>query len=137
MAPSCSPVVAPAWNGPPHPLSLQVTGALLTDVGRQRSVNEDWCGSYLPDELELAQGAASVWVIADGVSRFGTGRDAARFSVEAVLASGWDTPGVDVEQQLRAGIDAANRILWNRAHEGTPSARPHAATIVAAVLRGE
>ena len=101
-------------------MSLQVNGALLTDVGRQRSVNEDWCGSFTPDDDQPAVGAVSVWVIADGVSRFGTGREAARFAVEAVLAAGWDQPDQDIERQIREAVTSANRILWNRAHEAGP-----------------
>ena len=53
-------------------MSLQVSGALLTDVGRQRTVNEDWCGSFVPEDRDGADDALSVWVVADGVSRFGT-----------------------------------------------------------------
>ena len=52
-------------------MSLQVSGALLTDVGRQRTVNEDWCGSFVPDERDAPPDPLSVWVVADGVSRFG------------------------------------------------------------------
>src|SRR4051812_29023148 len=117
-------------------MSLQVSGALLTDVGRQRTVNEDWCGSFVPDDQEGAADTLSVWGVADGVSRFGTGRDAARLSVEAVLASGWDAPGVDVERSLVGSIETANRILIRRAEQAGPQPLPHAATIVVAVLRG-
>jgi len=46
-------------------MSLQVSGALLTDVGRQRTVNEDWCGSFVPDEQDAGTDGLSVWVIAD------------------------------------------------------------------------
>src|SRR5919206_2308283 len=87
----CARVEWPIQNGPPLAMTLQVSGALLTDIGRQRSVNEDWCGSFAPDHQQPREDVddrlPSVWVIADGVSRFGTGRDAARCAVEAILAS--------------------------------------------------
>jgi PAS domain S-box-containing protein len=117
-------------------MPLQVNGQLLTDLGRMRTVNEDWCGSLLPDESSANPDEPSVWVIADGVSRFGTGRDAARLAVEAMLGAGWDAPDVDPGRLLISSVDTANRILWSRAHGSGGSARPHAATVVGAVIRG-
>ena len=115
-------------------MPLQVNGALLTDLGRMRTVNEDWCGSLVAEE---DPDEPSIWVIADGVSRFGTGRDAARLSVEAMLGAGWDTRDVDPGRLLISSVDTANRILWARAHGAAGSSRPHAATVVAVVIRGE
>jgi len=129
--PPAGRVVAEACRTMP----LQVNGALLTDLGRMRTVNEDWCGSLVADEAN--PGEPSVWVIADGVSRFGTGRDAARLAVEATLGAGWDAPDVDPGRLLVTAVDTANRILWSRAHDPSGAPRPHAATIVAAVVRGE
>jgi PAS domain S-box-containing protein len=118
-------------------MSLQVNGALLTDLGRMRPVNEDWCGSLEAEDPEAVPAEPSVWVIADGVSRFGTGRDAARVVVEAMLGAGWDAPHVDPGRLLATAVDTANRILWARSHDPAAGNRPHAATIVAAVIRGE
>ncbi|HZO27134.1 MAG TPA: adenylate/guanylate cyclase domain-containing protein [Chloroflexota bacterium] len=118
-------------------MPLQVNGAVLTDLGRMRTVNEDWCGSLVADESSGNPDEPSVWVIADGVSRFGTGRDAARLAVEAMLGAGWDTRDVDPGRLLMTSVDTANRILWARAHGSSGSSRPHAATVVAVVIRGE
>src|SRR4051812_2180260 len=118
-------------------MPLQVQGAILTDLGRMRPVNEDWCGSLEADDPDVVPQEPSVWVIADGVSRFGTGRDAARLVVEAMLGAGWDTPGIDPGRLLMTAVDTANRILWARAHDQTAGARPHAATLVAAVILDE
>jgi PAS domain S-box-containing protein len=102
-----------------------------------RPVNEDWCGSLEADDPDAVPPEPSVWVIADGVSRFGTGRDAARLVVEAMLGAGWDAPGVDPSRLLTSAVDTANRILWARAHDPAAGSRPHAATLVAAVILGE
>lgn len=121
-------------------MPLKVHGALLTDLGRMRTVNEDWCGSLVADEQDGNPDEPSVWVVADGVSRYGTGRDAARLAVDATLAAGWDAPNVDPGRLLLTAIDTANRLLWTRAHgEATTggAARPHAATIVAAVVHDD
>lgn len=117
-------------------MSLQVSGALLTDVGRQRTVNEDWCGSFVPDEQDTGSDALSIWVVADGMSRFGTGRDAARLAVESVLASGWDAPSIDVERGIVDAVEAANRVLIRKARDAGSTPLPHPATIVVAVVRG-
>src|SRR5688572_32851064 len=118
-------------------MPLQVNGAILTDLGRMRTVNEDWCGSLVADDADGDPDEPSVWVIADGVSRFGTGRDAARLAVEAMLGAGWDAKDIDPGRLLVTSVDTANRILWARAHGSGGSSRPHAATVVAAVIRGE
>jgi adenylate cyclase len=118
-------------------MPVQVNGALLTDLGRMRTVNEDWCGSLVADDTGANPDEPSVWVIADGVSRFGTGRDAARLAVEAMLGAGWDARDIDPGRLLMTSVDTANRILWARAHGSAGSSRPHAATVVAAVIRGE
>ena len=118
-------------------MPLQVHGALLTDLGRTRTVNEDWCGSLDADDPIANPDEPSVWVIADGVSRFGTGRDAAQLAVGAILGAGWDARDLDPGRLLISSVDTANRILWARAHGAGGSSRPHAATVVAAAIRGE
>jgi adenylate cyclase len=118
-------------------MPLQVNGALLTDLGRLRPVNEDWCGSLVADEASGNPDEPSVWVIADGVSGFDTGRVAARLAVEAILGAGWDAHDLDPGRLLMKSLDTANRILWARAHGSSGSSRPHAATVVGAVIRGE
>lgn len=116
-----------------RPASLQVRGVILTDPGRQRTENEDWCGSLDADDL---QGAVSVWVIADGVSHYGTGRDAARLAVETFLAAGWEHPDAEPDRVLEDAALRADHLLRERAQPtGQMAARPHAATIVAAAVR--
>lgn len=116
-------------------MSLEVRGAVVTDSGRQRSVNEDWCGSMTPDAGDR-DNPASVWAIADGVSGYGTGRDAARFAVEAVLGSSWRTETAKLEAGLRAAVEAANRDLFQRATGGRDGEKRYATTLVAAVIVG-
>ena len=117
-------------------MPLQVHDALLTDLGRQRAVNEDWCGSLVPDE-EGAHGQPSVWVVSDGLSQFGTGQSAAQLTVNAMLGAGWDGPNVDPGRMLRTAVEIANRILWSRAQESSDPARLHAATVLAVAIRDD
>ncbi|MCC7371908.1 MAG: GAF domain-containing protein [Chloroflexi bacterium] len=116
-------------------MPLQVTGALMTDLGRQRAVNEDWCGSLTPDEFDDDPRQPSIWVIADGLSQFGTGRDAARLTVEATLGAGWGPEVTDPGQQLLTAAETANRILWARAQDSSDPARLHAATLLGLVVK--
>jgi PAS domain S-box-containing protein len=116
-------------------MPLQVNGALLTDLGRVRPVNEDWCGSLAPDTRVTDTDEPSVWVIADGVSGYGTGRDAARLAVEAILGAGWDGRDVDPGRHLVSAVETANRILYERARAQSGSPRPHYAAVVAAAVR--
>ncbi|MCC6176541.1 MAG: GAF domain-containing protein [Chloroflexi bacterium] len=117
-------------------MTLHVNGALLTDLGRRRGENEDWCGSLQPESGD--DGAEqSVWAVADGVSNLGTGRDAARLAVETVLAAGWDSAPRGPETVLRTAFDTANRRLVERAQESHDKSRPYATTLLAAVIQGD
>ncbi|MFN8522458.1 MAG: adenylate/guanylate cyclase domain-containing protein [Chloroflexota bacterium] len=108
-------------------MSIEIRGACLTDPGRARAVNEDWCGS-----LELGDPGASVWVVADGVSGFGTGREAAQSAVNAVLSAGWQADPAAVPGTLEGAIARANEGLLQRSSGDSR----HASTILAAVLHG-
>lgn len=52
-------------------MSLTIRGALLTDPGRQRAVNEDWVGSIISEDDRSGAARRSVWAVADGVSGYG------------------------------------------------------------------
>ena len=60
---------------------LGVRASFLTDVGRGRSVNEDWCGVLEPADAERSARDGWLWVVADGVGAYGTGEEASRTAV--------------------------------------------------------
>jgi adenylate cyclase len=118
-------------------MSVRIVGALLTDTGRKRSVNEDWCGSLAPEPDQGSQPSASVWIVADGVSGFGTGRDASKLVVETVISACRDAARDDAESRLRAAIERANGELVRRGTDGSAgSVRRYASTVLAAIMLG-
>ncbi|MGE3909488.1 MAG: adenylate/guanylate cyclase domain-containing protein [Chloroflexota bacterium] len=115
-------------------MKLQAAGAILSDPGHQRAINEDWCGSWLPDDAMMQPGSPSIWIVADGVSHYGTGRDAARCAVESMLSAGWDASPEDVPGALEAALHRANQALWERRGAPGQPERLSATTIVAAAV---
>ncbi|MCC7370645.1 MAG: protein phosphatase 2C domain-containing protein [Chloroflexi bacterium] len=115
--------------------TFQARGAIVSDPGRLRPVNEDWCGSLDPDEAGEAAGHPSVWIVADGLSQHGTGRDAARLAVETFLRAGWDHSGQDYGATLQTAAQQANQRLWELGQQARPAEKRWATTVVAAVLR--
>jgi serine/threonine protein phosphatase PrpC len=83
--------------------------ASLTDVGRQRSNNQDAYG-----ELRGESGACLL-IVADGMGGHAGGATASRLAVETVeqiFRASTDAPDV----MLRAALEAANREVHNRAN---------------------
>jgi PAS domain S-box-containing protein len=114
-------------------MTLEVNGAMLTDPGRHRTVNEDWCGSIAPDEEDESPHPVSVWVVADGVGGFGTGREASQIAVETVLRACSDLDEARAEAQLREAIERANQELVRRSGQ---TGRQYQSTMLAAVVIG-
>lgn len=113
-------------------MTLQAIGAVQTDPGRSRTLNEDWCGSVESDST--TPDLASVWAVADGVGGFGTGREAAQVAVNRVLSRDWTIPPRNVGQALTESIGVANRELLART--AAAANKQFASTFVAAAVLG-
>jgi PAS domain S-box-containing protein len=118
-------------------MSLSARSHLLTDVGRRRQVNEDWCGAYEPANPGLEEGY--LWVVADGVGAYGTGEEASRAAGEAILEAYRSSSNPDQVRRLQAAIEAGNRAVWERRRDYVRrgQSRPVMTTALAAVLAGD
>lgn len=94
-------------------IDLTLRGAVLTDLGRQRPINEDWAGSRNPEGARR-----SIWAVADGVSGFGTGREAARLAVETSVQVVADDAR-PAETALREAFARVNHLLLEKGRVGT------------------
>lgn len=107
----------------------------ISDVGRERSKNEDYFGYCEPEDETLFAKKGRLAIIADGMGGMAGGYAASRIAVEMVreeyLAHAADEP----RDALRAAIEAANAAIRKRAAEDT-AYRGMGTTLTALVLKG-
>ena len=90
---------------------VRVEWAEQSDVGRQRSTNQDFCG------MAVAPGdGARLWIVADGMGGHAGGETASRVAVEAALES-FRRGGTSLIARVREAIEAANRAVIARASQ--------------------
>jgi len=99
---------------------------MLTDVGRRRQVNEDWCGSLEPTTAVERERRGWLWVVADGVGAYGTGEEASHAAGEAILAAWQQSPEADPARCLRSCIESGNRAVSHIAASLRQAFRPTA-----------
>jgi protein phosphatase len=84
--------------------------ACLSDVGRQRSNNQDHYGSLVADS------GARLLIVADGMGGHAGGATASHVAVEAIERV-FETSEDEPELMLRSALEAANQAVHRRAHE--------------------
>ncbi|MCC7104945.1 MAG: GAF domain-containing protein [Chloroflexi bacterium] len=91
-----------------------VRAHLLTDPGRRRKVNEDWCGWSEPRTDDERTRNGWLFVVADGVGAYGTGQEASQIAGAAILASYAASQRAELPERLERAVQDANRALWER-----------------------
>ncbi len=116
-------------------MSLQVCAFYCTDTGR-RHRNEDAVGLFLPNEPELST-KGMIAAIADGVSGSADGREAAEYSVRALLSDDGvkASEGAAVIPALDEAFQTIHRALRQRNSLHAESVGM-ATTLTALVVRG-
>jgi protein phosphatase len=118
-------------------LSLDV--GQFSDVGRQRSHNEDWLGLFQPTDEQRIDSKGSLFVVADGMGGHQSGEMASRIAVDRAIRAYVDDPASDVGASLRRAIETANRALvtGSPGRGGSSQKRDWGTTMVAAVIHGD
>jgi protein phosphatase len=79
-----------------------------TDVGRVRSHNEDYVGSWQPSSAEELIEHGWLYIVADGVGGAEAGEVASRYATEQVITHFLQSTSDNDEERLRDAIQAAN-----------------------------
>ena len=91
--------------------SLEIEWGEHSDVGRQRTSNQDCCG------MAVSPGdGARLWIVADGMGGHAGGEIASRVAVDAAKASFSDGEGA-LAERLRTAIAVANRAVLAAAQQ--------------------
>lgn len=106
----------------------------FSDPGRKRTNNEDWLGTFQPDDSDPLDAKGSLFLVADGMGGHRSGEMASRRAVDQVIRTYYDDPDVDPAASLQRAFRTANAALYAQADEGTP-ARRAGTTLVAAAVR--
>src|ERR1019366_288949 len=85
-----------------------IEAASLTDVGRQRSNNEDSFLYWEPDSDADFLLKGRLAVVADGMGGYEGGQEASRLAVETLVAAYRDFGGDDPQQALVEALQAAH-----------------------------
>jgi protein phosphatase len=102
--------------------------------GRKRSNNEDWLGTFQPEDARRLATKGSLFLVADGMGGHKSGELASRQAVDHVVRVYMDDPAPDVVSSLQNAIQSANTALHG-ASQGQGDRRRSGTTLVAAVVR--
>jgi protein phosphatase len=110
--------------------------AQVSDPGKVRPNNEDYCGYSLPASPAQAQSHGWIFVLADGVGGHELGEVASKTAVESILVNFRNSSGAESHVTLmRRLVQAANQDVYQAGRSAGPGGVPMATTVVACSLR--
>lgn len=117
--------------------NLEVAFAQLSDPGKLRPKNEDYCGYSAPGTPSRAESHGWLFAVADGVGGQKFGDVASRTAVGNLLQNFRDSAGGESSQVgfLRRLVQAANHAVYEAGAAAGPGGVAIATTIVACSLR--
>lgn len=115
---------------------MKVEFAQLSDTGRTREHNEDFCGHVEPASSAQAQSHGWLFEVADGVGGQELGEVASRAAVESLTGNFRRSAGGESHLTLlRRLVQAANHEVYERGRSASPGGIAMATTVVACGLR--
>jgi protein phosphatase len=114
--------------------SQQLEVGQFSHPGRKRSNNEDWLGTFQPEDARRLSTKGSLFLVADGMGGHKSGELASRRAVDHVVRVYMDDPTPDVAASLQHAVKSANATLYTTT-QGQSDRRRSGTTLVAAVVR--
>jgi protein phosphatase len=115
----------------PH---LQLEVGQFSHQGLQRPNNEDWLGTFQPDDEVRLACLGSLFLVADGMGGHQSGELASRVAVDRVIGHYVDNDIESVPAGLTQAFEAANASLYQKT-SGRPGRGKAGTTLLAAVVR--
>jgi serine/threonine protein phosphatase PrpC len=113
---------------------LRIEVGQFSDPGRKRPNNEDWLGTFQPEDKGRLARKGNLFLVADGMGGHQSGEMASRAAVDQVIRTYMDDPDSDLASSLRRSIEAANATLHTKT-AGRELRGRWGTTLVAAALR--
>ncbi len=113
---------------------LELETGQFSDPGRKRLNNEDWLGTFQPEDAGRLAEKGSLFLLADGMGGHRSGEMASRQAVDRTIRAYLETRERDVGAGLQRAVEAANAALCTsavRRQQGENSGT----TLVAGVIR--
>jgi serine/threonine protein phosphatase PrpC len=114
---------------------LRFAGAMLSDVGLVRSVNEDSVAFVVPPENQEPQGRVGMMLVADGMGGHSAGEVASRLAAEVIRRCLFEVPG-PVPRILSTAFLVANKAILDYA-QGHPECAGMGTTCTALVISAD
>lgn len=102
--------------------------------GRKRTNNEDWLGTFQPEDATRLAQKGRMFLLADGMGGHQSGEMASRQAVDRAIRSYMEHGGPDVAASLQRAVEAANAVLYNAART-LQKGQNSGTTLVAGVIR--
>lgn len=99
-----------------RPLDLVVVGAMLSDVGLVRSINEDSVTFVVPSESQDPENRNGILLVADGMGGHSAGEVASAIAAEVVRRCFFELKGA-VPDILATAFAAANKAIFDYGQE--------------------
>jgi len=95
--------------------AIRLLYAGLSDVGLQRSENQDSFGQFPVDSLDSYQSGGLLFIVADGMGGHENGKEASHMAVSVMADEYYAKQDKDIEQLLNRSIQTANATIFQKA----------------------
>lgn len=84
----------------------------LSDIGKKRPHNEDFCILCVPEKVALLEKRGMLFAVADGMGGASSGEFASRLALKTIVEGYFLGPGGNIPLRLREAIEEANRRVF-------------------------